>query len=215
MTMFMPWCLRRRILNGYFHYDIHPKAHIGFAYVLPKYLKMAAGARIDHFTVAIHLDRIELGENSKIGRSNWITGFPTATTSRHFAHDEARRSELLIGRESAITKHHHIDCTSAIHIGDFVTIAGYQSQLLTHSIDVYQGRQDSHPIRIGNYCFVSTGVKILGGAELPAYSVLAAGAVLNKPQHEEWSLYGGVPAKKIKDIPRDAQYFLRDQGFVY
>jgi acetyltransferase-like isoleucine patch superfamily enzyme len=211
----MPWYLRRRILNRYFHYDIHSDAHIGLAYVFPKYLKMEAGATIDHFTVAIHLDCIEMGEKSTIGRSNWISGFPTNTNSRHFAHDTQRKSELILGNNSAITKHHHIDCTNAIHIGDYVTIAGYQSQLLTHSIDIYEGRQDSHPITIGDYCFVSTGVKILGGAELPAYSVLAAGGVLNKAYCEEWSLYGGVPAKKIKDIPRDAKYFARREGFVY
>lgn len=215
VSVAMPWCFRRRILNRYFHYDIHPDAHIGWAYIFPKYLKMEAGAKIDHFTVAIHLDQIVMGEKSKIGRSNWITGFPTGTNSPHFAHDAERRSELLLGHDSAITKHHHIDCTNAIHIGNYVTIAGYQSQLLTHSIDVYQGRQDSHPIHIGDYCFVSTGVKILGGAALPSFSVLAAGGVLSKAYHDEWTLYGGVPAKKIKDIPRDAKYFARTHGFVY
>ncbi|MGN1256151.1 MAG: acyltransferase, partial [Bacteroidaceae bacterium] len=181
----------------------------------PKYLKLDEGASIGHFTVAVNLDRMVLGKNVHIGRSNWITGFPTQTESKHFAHDEARRSELIIDDESAITKHHHIDCTNSIHIGHHVTIAGYYSQLLTHSIDVYAGRQDSHPISIGDYCFVSTGVKILGGATLPEHSVLAAGAVLNKPMEESYSLYGGVPAKRIKGIPKEAKYMNREKGFVY
>lgn len=141
---------------------------------------MEEGASIGAFNIAVHLDRIHLGKSSTIGRSNWITGFPTGTGSRHFAHDKERISELIIGKESAITKNHHIDCTNRIKIGDFVTIAGYRSQFLTHSIDVYKNRQDSHPITIDDYCFVSTSVVILGGATLPAYSVLAAGAVLAK-----------------------------------
>lgn len=116
----------------------------------------------------------------------------------HFAHDKSRKSELIIGKESAITKKHHIDCTNTIHIGDYVTIAGYNSQLLTHSIDIYNGRQDSHPITIGDYCFVSTDVNILGGSILPSHCALATGAVLTKAYNEEWKLYGGVPAKPIK-----------------
>lgn len=215
LLLLLPWSVRRRVLNRYYHYDIHPKAHIGLAYVYPKYLKMDEGASIGHFSVAVNLDRMVLGRNVHIGRSNWITGFPTMTDSKHFAHDEARRSELIIDDESAITKHHHIDCTNTIHIGHHVTIAGYYSQLLTHSIDVYAGRQDSHPVSIGDYCFVSTGVKILGGASLPDHSVLAAGAVLNKAMEESYSLYGGVPARRIKDIRKDAKYMTREKGFVY
>lgn len=215
LLLLLPWKWRRKVLNKYYHYDIHPKAHIGLAYVYPKYLRMDEGASIGHFTVGVNLDRIILGKNTHIGRSNWITGFPTMTNSKHFAHDEARRSQLIIGDESAVTKHHHIDCTNTVRIGHHVTIAGYYSQLLTHSIDVYEGRQDSHPIEIGDYCFVSTGVKILGGAKLPDHSVLAAGAVLNRPMVESYSLYGGVPAKRIKDIPQNSKYMTRDKGFVY
>jgi hypothetical protein len=44
--------------------------------------------------------------------------------------------------------------------------------------------------------------------------VLAAGAVLNKAFEDTFSLYGGVPARHIKDLPRDARYFHRAVGFV-
>lgn len=176
---------------------------------------MEEGAAIDHFNVAIHLDKIVIGKNSNIGRNNWITGFPTDTDSKHFSHDKQRKSELIIGVESAITKRHHVDCTNSVIIGNYVTIAGYDSQFLTHSIDVYQSRQDSHPIEIGDYCFVSTGVKILGGAVLPSFSILGAGAVLNKAYVDTWTLYAGMPAVPKKAIPQTAKYFLRKEGFVY
>lgn len=214
-VVLLPWKLKRLILKHFYRYELHPKARIGLSYIFPKKLVMNEGARIGHLNVAIHLDVLRMGRKSTISRSNWITGFPSGTTSKHFAHQKDRKSELIINDESAITKKHHIDCTNSIIIGKFVTIAGYNSQFLTHSIDVYKGRQDSHPIRIGDYSFVSTGVKILGGASLPAYSVLAAGAVLTKNYTEEWKLYAGVPAKAIKDIPSDAKYFIRSEGFVY
>ena len=139
---------------------------------------MKEGARIGHLNVAIHLDKMFLGKNSMIVRSNWITGFPVRTESRHFSHQPNRDSSLYLGDESSVTKHHHIDCTNTVTIGKFVTVAGYSSQFLTHSIDIYKCRQDSRPIVVGDYCFIGTGVKVLGGAILPDRSVLAAGAVL-------------------------------------
>lgn len=211
----LPWSLRRRYLNYFFGYQIHPSATIGLAWIFPKMLSMKSGAKIGHFTVAIHLDSVEMGEKSSIGRSNWITGFPSESNSKHFKHQPERKSKFILGDESAITKNHHIDCTNTITIGRFVTIAGYQSQLLTHSINVFDNRQDSKPITIGDYAFVATNVVILGGATLPAYSLLGAKSLLNKEFQEEWKLYAGVPAKPVKEIPSDALYFKRDTGFVY
>ncbi len=215
LTCLLPWKLRRLVLNRFFDFEIHPTARIGLAWVFPSKLKMAAGTRIDHFTIAIHLDLIELGENSTIGRRNWITGFTTKSDSLHFRHQLDRRAELVMGKSSDITKNHHIDCTSSISIGDFVTVAGYQSQLLTHSIDIVMNRQDSAPILIGDYAFIGTNVVILGGAVLPARSVLGAKSLLNKKFTDEYTLYGGVPAKAISSIPADSGYFHRTTGFVH
>jgi len=204
-TLILPWSLRRRALNKWFGYQIHPNAKIGLSWIFPRKL----------FTVAIHLDKIEMGKNSKIGRGNWITGFPTNTNALPFKHQEGRRSELIIGESSAITKNHHIDCTNIIQIGRFSTIAGYQTQMLTHSINILENRQDSAPILIGDYTFVGTNVTILGGAILPDYSVLGAKSLLNKPYSQTWMLYGGVPAKPLSELPKDAKYFHRIDGFVW
>jgi len=213
ILLLLPWGLRRRLLQRIYGYQIAPSARIGLAWVYPKRLRMGQHTRIDHFTVAIHLDSVELGDHSRIGRSNWITGHP-ADSTRHFAHQTDRQPRLILGEHSAITKNHHLDCTHEIRIGRFTTIAGYQSQLLTHAIDIAAGRQDSKPITIGDYCFVSTRCVVLGGAKLPSYSVLAAGAVLTKAFEQSYSLYGGVPARHLKELPKDAGYFTREVGFI-
>ncbi len=215
ITFILPWGLKRKALGKWFGYQLNTEAYIGWAWCFPGKLTMEKGARIDHFTVAVHLDSIEMGENASIGRSNWITGFTSGTDSKHFTHQPQRRSSLVLGAESAITKNHHIDCTSIITIGRFVTVAGYNSQLLTHSIDIYEGRQDSKPITIGDYCFIGTNCVILGGAALPAYSVLGAKAMLNKSYSESYMLYGGNPAKPLKPLATTAKYFTRTQGFIY
>ncbi len=210
-----PWKIRRYILNKYLLYDIHPQARIGLSYIYPYFLRMEKGAAVGHLNVAVNLDTMVLKENSIINRQNWITGFSTLKPSKHFSHQNNRKSELIVGKESSITKNHHIDCTNSVIVGNFVTIAGYRSQFLTHSIDLNECRQNSEAIYIGDYCFVSTAVKILGGSSLPSNSVLGAGAVLNKQFAEKGMLYAGVPAIPKKKIDENARYFRRQQGFVY
>lgn len=214
LTIILPWKVKRFLLIKIWKYEIHPNAKIGLAYIFPKHLKMEKGSKIDHFTVAIHLDLIILNENASISRSNWITGFPTNSKSKHFQHQINRKCELIIGKESAITKHHHIDCTNQVKIGNYTTIAGYYSQFLTHSINIHENRQDSAPIEIGDYCFVGTNSVVLGGASLPSYSVLGAKSLLNKKFTEEYTLYGGAPAKSIQPIPEAAAYFHREKGYI-
>lgn len=211
-----PWKFRRLLLIHIFGYEIHSTAKIGIAWVFPAKLKMDAFSYIDHFTIAINLDEINLGKHSSIGRSNWITGFSSTKKTKHFEHQKGIRNACLnIGQHSSITKNHHIDCTNQISIGSFTTIAGYNSQLLTHSINIEMCRQDSTPICIGDYCFIGTNVVILGGAVLPSFSILGAKSLLNKPFKEQYFLYGGVPAKQIKELELDLLYFKRNNGFVY
>ncbi|KAF2328700.1 acyltransferase [Flavobacterium ginsenosidimutans] len=215
LTVLSPWPLKRFMLVQFFKYEIDRSSRIGFSWIFPKKLIMDSNAYIGNFNVAVHLDLLKIGKHSSIARGNWITGFPTNTDSKHFSHQKDRQSNLIIGEHSAITKNHHIDCTNIIQVGNFVTVAGYSSQLLTHSINIELNIQDSNPITIGDYCFVGTASTILGGAALPAYSVLGANALLNKNFTTPYRLYGGNPAKEIKELPKEYKYFNRETGFVY
>jgi len=215
IAVILPWPLKRFMLVQFFKYEIHPSARIGLSWIYPKKLIMDAGSQIGPFNVAVHLDLISIGKQSSIARGNWITGFSSHTNSKHFVHQKDRQSNLIIGQHSAITKNHHIDCTNMITIGNFVTVAGYSSQLLTHSINIELNIQDSQPISIGDYCFVGTASTVLGGAALPAYCVLGANSLLNKSFTNTYRLYGGNPSKEIKELSQDFKYFNREVGFVY
>ena len=215
IVVLFPWVIKRLALQLIFKYDLHPKSRIGFSWIYPSHLIMEEGSKIGHFNTAIHLDKIVMKKHSSIGRSNWITGFSSKKTTKHFQHQPDRTSVLTMNEGAAITKHHHIDCTSPVTIGKFTTVAGYYSQLLTHSIDILESRQDSHPISIGDYCFVSTNVVILGGAQLPDYSVLGAKSLLNKIHNQTYALYAGQPALFVKTIDKEAKYFTRTEPFVY
>jgi len=213
LSLFLPWKIRRLFLERQFGYKIHPTCRIGFSCIFPLRLIMEAGSRIEHLTVCKNIDLLHLKSHASIGRANWITGFPPGS-SHHFAKEKDRRPELIVGEHAAITHRHFIDCTNSVVIGKFTTMAGFQSQIVTHSIDIEKNRQASSPVRIGDYCFIGTNCVLLGGSALPDYSVLGAKSLLNKGFTESHQLYGGVPAEPIKKLSPDCQYFQRSEGFV-
>lgn len=209
----LPWFLKRPLMQALLGYKLHPSARIGLSLVAAGQVELGEGARIGHLNVVRGLSRLEMGPHTIISQLNWITGFP-AGASRHFAQVIGRKPMLILAEHSAITSRHLIDCTHTVTIGKFTTLAGFRSQILTHSIDLAAGRQDSAAVEIGAYCFVGTGCIILAGAKLPDYCVLGAGAVLPHPVAETHTLYAGVPAHAVKQLPADWKYFTRAQGFV-
>jgi acetyltransferase-like isoleucine patch superfamily enzyme len=212
-TLFLPWFIRRRILIWFCGYQLHPTSRIGLSWIFPKMLILEEHASIGSLNVCKGLSLLHLKSNATIGRGNWITGFPTGS-ERHFVHQPDREPELVLDEHAAITHRHLIDCTHSVHVGKFATFAGFNSQILSHSIDLQYCRQSSAPIRIGAYCFVGTNCVILGGSALPDYSVLGAKSLLNHSYAETHNLYAGVPAKPLKKLSTDLPYFIRTAGFV-
>ena len=214
VTTVLPWTIRRSLLERHFGYSIHPTSHIGFGWIWPQRLVLEEHARIGNLNVCKNIDLLHVGAHAVIGQLNWITGFPSGP-SRHFGHQPDRRPEMIVERHAGISSRHFIDCTSRVRIGAYATLAGFRSQLLTHSIDLAAGRQSSEPIEIGEYCFVGTEAVVLGGASLPHHSVLGAKSLLNKKLEIPFQLYGGVPAKPLKTLSPEMEYFRRTEGFVW
>ncbi len=122
---------------------------------------------------------------------------------------------MILGRSAGITSRHYIDCNGGVYIGDFSTIAGIRTQVLTHTIDIYENRQTVKPVKVGKYCFVGTGSILLPGSLLPDYSVLGAGSVLTRKNSESGCVYAGAPAKIVKRLNIESiPYFHREKHFV-
>jgi acetyltransferase-like isoleucine patch superfamily enzyme len=213
-SFLLPWPARRRLLEKQFGYSIHPESRIGLAWICPRRLVMEEHSSIGHLNLCKNIDLLHIGAHAMIGQLNWITGFPSGD-SRHFTHQSERRPELILERHSGISSRHLIDCTARVRIGAFATLAGFRSQLITHSIDLEAGRQSSEPIEIGEYCFVGTDSVILGGSALPHHSVLGAKSLLNKKWEAPYFLYAGIPAQPLKELSQELGYFRRTEGFVW
>ncbi len=214
VSLLFPWLIRRRILAFCFGYEIAPSARIGVSLVLPTTLKMAAGSSIGHLTLAKGLASMCLGEKSSIGNLNWITGMP-ASNKLYYVKFTLRKPSLILERESSLTHRHLIDCTDEVRIGAYTTIAGWGTQILTHSIDVNANEQSCSPVHIGDYCFIGTRCIILKGAHLPDKSVLAAGSTLSTKENHEYGLYSGVRAEYVKKLDPGMKYFCRSSGRVF
>lgn len=209
----MPWPLKRWMLQRLLGFRIHPSARIGLSLLLVEQLEMAAHSRIGHLNVLKGLALVRLEEHARIGRNNWIYAFPRGH-SRHFAHLPERFPALSLGAHSAITHRHLIDCTEHVTLGCFSTVAGYCTQILTHSVDVHRGRQHAEPVHLGHYTFIGTDSCILGGAVLPDHCVLGAKSLLRTAHETPYRVYAGVPSREVAELPQDAGYFTRTTGFI-
>ena len=88
-----------------------------------------------------------------------------------------RKNVLMASNILITTENHGMDPESGIPYG---------KQKLTHN-----------PVEIGENCWIGERVVILPGVKIGEWSIIAAGAVVNKsvPPYELW---GGVPAKPLK-----------------
>lgn len=212
LLMVLPWPVRRRALNALFGYDIAPSAHVGLSFLLCKQVSLGARARIGHFSMFGRGLHLQLGEEAIVGHLNWVGGI--GLDSPHFKGEQDRFPALVLAQGAIITSRHFLDCTNTISVGEFSTVAGWASQLITHGIAMSTNTQQSAAISIGKYCLVGSRATILKGAVLPDYSALGAASMLHRPQSEPHTLYSGCPAVPVAKLDADARYFSRTKAWV-
>jgi acetyltransferase-like isoleucine patch superfamily enzyme len=193
-------------------FDVASDARIGFSFVLCQHLVMGSGAAIGHMNVIKGNITLRMERKASIGQFNWIT---SGNADPRYFQGFDRRSELNLGEESSITSRHMLDCTDRIEIGRFTTLAGYRSTLLTHGIDYRTAKQTCRPIEIGNLCLVGSNVVVLMGVKVADRTVVGAGSIMASSAEEELGLWGGAPARRVRDLTGGEAYFTRPSGHVY
>jgi acetyltransferase-like isoleucine patch superfamily enzyme len=97
----------------------------------------------------------------------------------------------------------YITGRGGLEIGDYTQIAP-NVIIVTANHDPYDSRKHiCAPVKIGKYCWIGGGAKIMPGVELGDWTVVAAGAVVTKSFTEGYCILGGVPAGKIKELDRE------------
>jgi acetyltransferase-like isoleucine patch superfamily enzyme len=97
----------------------------------------------------------------------------------------------------------YITGRGGLTIGDYTQIAP-NVVIVTANHDVYDSRKHiCAPVKIGKYCWIGAGAKIMPGVELGDWTIVGAGAVVTKSFPDGYCMIGGVPASKIKDLERE------------
>ncbi|MBK5249137.1 MAG: hypothetical protein JJE50_06835 [Actinomycetales bacterium] len=171
-------------------------------------IEMGPASRIGRFNVVKNLRLLRLGREASIGRMNLISAHPV------YGRLYPSGASTVLGQNAYITSRHSIDCSGPVTVEDFAAVAGHRTTILTHSVDLRTDAQVAHPVTVGARSFVSTNCLLVGGAALPAHSVLAAGAVLSRTRTAgEPGLWGGVPARRIGEI--DGEWFTRSRTHTH
>lgn len=149
---------------------------------------------------------VELERGAILGRFNWVTA------ARLVRHQSEQSATLRLGEGAAVMSRHYIDCSGGIRIGKYTTIAGVQSVFLTHGIETTGCWQVGSPIVIGEFCLISSCVRIVPGVTIADRCVVAMGAVVAHSLTETDCLYAGVPAVRKHAV--SGSYFHRTDPSV-
>ncbi|KAF0334440.1 sugar O-acetyltransferase [Pediococcus acidilactici] len=119
---------------------------------------------------------------------------------------------MRLGNDVLINANANFLDANLVTIGDRVLIGpDVKFYCGEHSIDAskrFGKRSDgssyvistTRPIEVGNDVWIGGNVTILPGVKIGNNTIIAAGAVVNKDVPDN-AIFGGVPAKKIKDLP--------------
>ncbi len=114
--------------------------------------------------------------------------------------------KITIGNNTSVGHRATLDGRGTLTIGSNVNISS-EVMIWTwqHNYDSPSFEIVSKPVIIEDYAWISARVIILPGVKIAKGSVIAAGAVVTKDT-EPFTVYGGVPAKKIKDRSKELNY---------
>ena len=116
---------------------------------------------------------------------------------------------VKIGKGSIIGDKVIFDARCGIEIGENVNIStGAWIWTLQHDINskTFTSEGMGGKVTVGNRAWISSRTTILPGCNIAEGVVVAAGAVVTKPIIDEFSIWGGVPAKKLGDRNKELSY---------
>lgn len=209
----LPSWIKSAIYRTVFGYAIGRDVRIGWSWICVDRLSLGDHGRIGHLNQFLDIPDVRVGPSCTIGHRNRFH------SSAEFTHDGSLRDRgnrpvLTLGSHCSITSGHHFDINDELSIGAFTVVAGVDSLLFTHYLDVRTGDQSAKPIRIGSYCMLGAAVRLAPGAVIPDYCVVGMGSVVTKAFDTPYTLLAGSPAREVQPLPRDGKYFTRRRGWI-
>jgi acetyltransferase-like isoleucine patch superfamily enzyme len=212
----LPSFLKRPCYRVGFGYRIGRRVRVGFSIIDARSCEIEDDVWIGHLNVIIGVANLKIGDHVKIGHLNIIRGGEEVTLGRYA--ELMRMNEInsipepdavnpvdprfILGNGSIITTGHKIDFTDRVEIGRRTIIGGRNSSIWTHN------RQRTLPIKIGEFAYVGSEIRMAPGSTLPSRCVVGIGAVVSKQIDCEGFLIAGVPAKPIKELSEEDKFLI-------
>jgi acetyltransferase-like isoleucine patch superfamily enzyme len=174
----------------------------------PQYLIISLILRLPYFSFL----RETKGYGNLVGISFWflqkVLNFgcnKQAYWPVHWSSQVYDSNNILIGVGTypGIMKGCYIQGRGGISFGDYTLIAP-NVIMVSANHNVYDKREYIlAPIKIGNYCWIGAGAKIMPGVVLGDFTVVASGAVVTKSFIDGYCILSGIPATEIKKLEKD------------
>jgi acetyltransferase-like isoleucine patch superfamily enzyme len=139
---------------------------------------------------------LHIGKECRIERdtSIWLSG------------DDGADARLELGPEVYVGRNTYIGCFQPVTIGARTLIGAYvyiisgNHRSERRDLSIRQQGYTGAPVMIGDDAWLGTHVVVLPGVTIGRGAIVAAGAVVNT-NIPDFQIWGGVPAKFIKDRP--------------
>jgi acetyltransferase-like isoleucine patch superfamily enzyme len=202
--------LKNKLLRMFGH-DIAPSARIG------PVLALNVGRAVvgeDTTIAALNTFRslrlLKMGNGATMGSFNMISAHPAYQAL------DPDVGCLTMGNGAIMTSRHYVDCSGIVQTGDFSSISGQRTTILSHELNLSENVQTAGHVILGDRSVLSTNCVVLKGAILPPLSALAANSTLTraKDPNPAPGIYAGSPAKYIKSIPPSSESWYERQESV-
>lgn len=176
-------------------HKVKPHVKIGFSLLLVDRLYLDEHSNIGHFNL-LYCRRIVLRQTASIGNMNVVYGPVSVwlgSGSKLGNRNHVRRAKppvtygsalLKMGKVSAITASHIVDCTCSVILGDYSTVAGQGSQIWTHGYyhcaeGIDRFRVDGR-IYVGNNVYIGSASVITAGVRIANHVIVGSHSSISK-----------------------------------
>ena len=215
-TALLPSFLKRPCYRILFGYRIGRRVRIGFSILDAASCEIGDDCQIGHFNLVTGVGKLVMGDHVRVGHLNIIRGGDEVTLGRYS--ELLRLNEInsipepevvnpvdprfTLGAGSIVTTGHKIDFTDRVEIGRRTILGGRNSSLWTHN------RQETRPIRIGDFAYIGSEIRMAPGASIPSRCIVGLGSVVTQASSDEGWLIAGVPAKPVKELDGEDRFLI-------
>lgn len=203
----------------FYGYKIGRRVRIGFSMLDVKDCTIGDDVSIGHLNAFVGIKKLMIGEHTRIGVLNIVRGGDEVKIGRYC--EILRLNEInsipepeilneadprfILGDGSIIAASHKIDFTDRVEFGKRVILGGRNSSLWTHN------RQMTGQIKIGDYSYIGSEIRIAPGGEIPSKCIVGIGSVITKKFEGEYKLIAGVPAKICRELDEDGRFLTENK----